>query len=628
MAGILCSASLTLPCYLLYLLLPITSGTFLYRKFRLFSDLLLLWGFFLCGNLLPATSPPFIPNNNIYFFKGECTEVLAHYNYILAHRNQKFYLANFYTDTLYQPGDSLCFCTRIFPLSGTSASDGNTYTRYLQQKNVYSRLVPASRIQISGKSHRLKYYFASIRQQLLEKNARLIKDSTCLQLINALCLGFRIDIDNQLQQLFISTGTIHLLSVSGLHTGAIYVLILFILKHTGIKGHRREMLALPFLWGYACLTGMSPSVVRASNILTFITAGNVFHRSYTPVNSIAASAFLTLLFRPALLFSPGFLMSYSAYTGIILLYPMLYHPKKLPALFSGIYACCCLTIAAQIPTLPISAYYFHSINLNGFLTNIVAVPAATVLLYSATLFILLPSAIGTYLAPVIEFGCRLLIKILHIFQPVMLNLHHLYPTLPLVLLVYAGMICMVLYLIHRKKRWLKYSCYSLGLLIIYLSTHNFCLARQQEILIFHHSRHSLIILNDKGYYSLIRNTTPNIDKLKPYLYQNRLSAAPPAAGLLSGEYIWYKESLHYWRDTLTIATPATPINPVCHTLIITGNASPVQLFDSLATVYPATVILDGSNSRYNQRRWSEFCENRHISFRTTHEEGSISITLK
>lgn len=425
-----------------------------------------------------SAPPLFTPfPDKIYRIDGRCNEILPHHNLILSVSNQNYYLSHFYTDTIYMPGDSLHFNARILPFRQNANPGEFSYARYLKQKNVFFHLLPVSPIRQNGHSDDLYTVFDHLRKKWLSKTHRLFSDSTCCQLVNALCLGYKNDLDSEVQNLFISTGTVHLLSVSGLHTGAIYLFILFIFKSIGFPSRKITFVVLPILWCYVCLTGLSPSVVRAATILSFIHIGQYFNRSYTPLNSVAAAAFLTLSFHPSNLYSLSFLLSYSAYTGILTIYPFLYRfAGKLPPFPAKIYACCCITVAAQLPTLPISAYYFHTINLNGFLANLVAVPLATFLLYAAMLCLIFPFLLSQYLAWIPEVTEKIIMGFLHIFAPYSFNLHHLYPSVPTVLLSYISLIFLYLYFTKPGKKWRRYSMFTLFILLCWNISSHFYLA--------------------------------------------------------------------------------------------------------------------------------------------------------
>ena len=387
--GIICSEYFTFSGGIYCL--PLLSIAFLVRKSRLLADLLLLGCVFFIGKEISTIKIPEFPDKTPYLIQGRCSEILTNHHYILSVGKQHYYVNHIHTDTFYQPGDSLHFFAQIIPFQYTKKPGEFSYTRYLKQKQVFHQLIPLSPIEKKGSSHTLSSFFYQLRERIREKTNLLTSDPICQNLINALCLGYKNDLDAEFRNLFSTTGTIHLLSVSGLHTGALYLFFLFLLKHLGFKHRKSELFLLPILWTYASLTGLAPSVVRASTILSFMTLGKIFHRSYTPLNALTASAFFTLLINPSAIYSISFLLSYSAYAGILILYPFLYQlPGHLPAYLSKIYACCCVTIAAQLPTLPLCAYFFHSVNINGFIANLIAVPIATLFLYGAACCLILP----------------------------------------------------------------------------------------------------------------------------------------------------------------------------------------------------------------------------------------------
>ena len=627
-AGILCSDFLTLPIY--FLLFTLCLALICTKKFHLSADLLLLLVTFEIGLRLPVSPTHAYTENAIYFLRSRCTEKLPHNNYILTTAGQRFYLSNYNTDTTYHLGDSLTCHATIIPLRNNVNPGEFSYSRYLKQKNVYYQIIPRSTICQSGRLSTVRSVFDQWREKIIQKTNRLTSDTLCQKLIQALCLGNRNDLDSELQHIFITTGTMHLLSVSGLHTGAIYLLLLFVLKCLGLSGKKTELILIPILWGYANLTGLSPSVVRASTILSFITIGKAFSRTYTPLNSLAASAFFTLLIQPHVLYSLSFLLSYSAYTGIITIYPFLFRlPGTLSPVWSKIYACICITLSAQLPTLPISAFYFHTINLTGFLANLIAVPLATLFLYSSAICLCLPVMIGQYVILVCEPLCHTLVGFLKIFIPFSFNLQNLYPSGPMVLLLYASLISLGGYLLLRKRSWLYTSIVALLFLLLNQILTNRSLASKSEIVIFHYYRQTAIVFNYKGYYTYFKNTTLSPEQTRPYIRYNKLKALPPTPSFVNSDLYWSPNCFLGRNDTIFIADQTITRYTPCHVLIITDNVLPQQLFQSGTTAtHPRMLITDGSNNKYTTQKWYEFCSTSHITFRNTFETGAICLSLK
>lgn len=594
------------------------------------SDILLLFCVFCCGSII--SSPPILhPDPTaIYTIRSRCEEKLPHNNYILSACNQKFYLSHYYTDTNYRSGDSLIFHSRILPVKENSNPGEFSYARYLKQRGVFYRLQPTSPIVQSGHSRDIYSLFQDLRQQALHKTTRLFTDTTQRNLINALCLGYKNDLNEEVEHLFTTTGTIHLLSVSGLHTGAIYLFLLFLFKLFHLNGHKTELLILPLLWGYACLTGLSPSVTRAATILSFITFGKAFSRTYTPLNSVAASAFFTLLSRPYTLFSLSFLLSYSAYSGIVLLYPYFFNlPGRLPGFYSKIYACCCITLAAQLPTLPLTAYYFHTINLSGFTANLLAVPLATILLYSSATCLILPHIISQYLSFIPEFCSRLLLSFLQLVIPVSINIPDLYPSSESIILIYIILISGTLFLVKRNFHWMIILNCCLALLCLLSVFDNLYSSSQKEVVIFHRDRKSSVLINYQGYYSLILSIPGDSLYIQPYIFQNKLKPLPAHTGFITSQLYSVNYQLSANQKDIRIITARHPNYQNCQILIVTDNLSPDKIFSSsLPATFPHTIITDGSNHRFTTQSWSDFCKHNNICFYNTQISGCLRIPLK
>ena len=202
----------------------------------------------------------------------------------------------------------------------------------------------------------------------------------------ALLLGFREDIDQELMKAYSSAGAMHVLAVSGLHVGIIYLMLakaLFFLQGKAWRRGLKLLLLIVFLWGYALLTGLSASVVRAATMFSFVAVGQLFNRHTSIYNTIVVSAFFLLLIKPTYLFEVGFQLSYAAVFGIVWLQPRM--ERLLPALptrlLRGLWAITTVSIAAQLATFPLGLYYFHQFPALFLISNILVIPLVSILMY-------------------------------------------------------------------------------------------------------------------------------------------------------------------------------------------------------------------------------------------------------
>lgn len=212
----------------------------------------------------------------------------------------------------------------------------------------------------------------------------------------ALTLGYKDDIDPEIRRHFQASGAAHVLAVSGLHTGILYGLVLWILTFGGrfkpLYENRLGRCAIScvviaVMWGYAWLTGMTPSVVRAVTMVTIFEVGRMLYRPAYSLNTIAAAAVLILAVRPTDLWSVSFQLSFAATTAIVItaresekyIHSRDFDHKWYGRVFSWLIGTIIISLAAQIGTLPITMYYFGQISCYFLLANLIVLPIATLL---------------------------------------------------------------------------------------------------------------------------------------------------------------------------------------------------------------------------------------------------------
>lgn len=267
--------------------------------------------------------------------------------------------------------------------------------------------------QFYSENHGIKYYaFTSssdiIRHQIptrrkLIHSALIIREKIIgmyeergitgerLALVAAITLGQKNMLDTEQKQNFIRAGVMHIMAVSGLHAVilSLFVLnLLFFLR--GKFNILRIFITIIILWSFAFVTGLTPSVLRATLMFTFIQAGNLMQRRINAINSVLASAFVLILIRPSVIFDAGFLLSYSAVIYIISFYQDLY--LKLPLknwLTDKIWQSAVVTIVAQAGTLPLTIMLFNRFPTYFILTNLIIVPLSSLVIVIGSLLPLL-----------------------------------------------------------------------------------------------------------------------------------------------------------------------------------------------------------------------------------------------
>lgn len=306
--------------------------------------------------------------------------------------------------SLPQAGDTLIATTRIRPIDSIGSFDYHTYL--LRQGIVGSAFVHHYEIH-AAEHHPLSW---QKRLYLRLSDAGLTGDE--LATVGALTLGYKEDLDKELRHRFQASGAAHVLAVSGLHTGILYALLLWLLTLGGCIKPRYEnqvgrclisLFIILVMWAYAWLTGMTPSVVRAVLMVSLMEIGRMLYRDSLSLNSIAAAAVLILLVRPLDLWSVSFQLSFAATFAIVLVAKeceKIFHFTELNhrwygRIISWLSGTIIISIAAQLGTLPLTMYYFSQISNYFLLTNLLVLPLA---------FILVPFGLVTVISGGTTFG--------------------------------------------------------------------------------------------------------------------------------------------------------------------------------------------------------------------------------
>jgi competence protein ComEC len=208
-----------------------------------------------------------------------------------------------------------------------------------------------------------------------------------LALVSAITLGQKSMLDREQKLNFIKAGVMHIMAVSGLHAIILSLFvfnILFFMK--GRYNIFRVAITILILWSFAFITGLTPSVLRATLMYTFLQSGKLLKRPANNINSVLASAFFLIIIKPSVIFDAGFLLSYSAVLYIICFYNSLYLLISFKNWFvDKIWQSAAVTIVAQAGTLPLTIMLFNRFPTYFILANITIVPVSNLLIITGCL---------------------------------------------------------------------------------------------------------------------------------------------------------------------------------------------------------------------------------------------------
>ncbi len=209
---------------------------------------------------------------------------------------------------------------------------------------------------------------------------------------SAILLGYDEMLSLELRKGYIAAGAMHVLCVSGLHVGIIFLIFGLVLRFLERIRHGvllRGMLLLLIIWFYAFITGLSPSVMRSAFMISFLVVGQMLKRRGQAINSLAAAALFILIIDPASLFSIGFQLSFTAVAGILLFQRGLAQLVGFRNRIAGyLWEATTVALAAQISTTPFVLYYFNQFPLYFWLSNLFLTPLSFMIISLGMLMLL------------------------------------------------------------------------------------------------------------------------------------------------------------------------------------------------------------------------------------------------
>ncbi len=368
-------------------------------------------------------------------------------------------------------------------------------------------------------------------------------------LLTSLLLGYRDDITHEQQEAFATAGLSHVLAVSGLHTAVVLFLLFLLLSPLSLLGAKRLqiLLVIPLLWGYAYLVGLPPSVVRVAIITTSLLFGRLIGRRYSALNALCLAAFAMLLYDVNQLFLVGFQLSFVATLSILLLQSLF--RAMLPIKYFVVrylWSLFTVTLAAQIGTLPLVLYYFHTLPLWSLLTNMLVVPLLPFIIGGGFLLLLLL---------LLQLPCPWLVWMLHvgvgwidgIAAYVKCSPHssieNIYLSPQQALLCFVALALLYLALRYKKVSYLLFTIIGVALYLVWNTYIVPPSIREKGVVIYHNSHYTAIqLLEEEANYMVLADSLSSVAEIErcsyPFRLKNHLSAPIYITDTVRTKNIW------------------------------------------------------------------------------------------
>lgn len=306
-------------------------------------------------------------------------------------------------------------------------TSATSYGDYLQSKGI----VGTAKICNEDILLRKQYFSlgAWLQTHALHRISKLNLSPSTRSIATAISVGQRSHIPTTQRRHYTLSGGAHLLAVSGLHVGFVFMLINFILLPLAALPHGtlwRTLLGLAMIWCYAAMTALSPSVMRATIMLSILQLSFFFSSRSRTLNTLCATTSLMLLWDGRMLYDVGFLLSVLAVIAIVEWASPLYHilrrdndsstlryqiqhpfkgsvrriARNILGWIAGSVIVC---FVANIATLPLASLYFGELSLWGFCVGWVMVALCSVATTVMLTWILMPIPL---FAPAVEWTVK------------------------------------------------------------------------------------------------------------------------------------------------------------------------------------------------------------------------------
>ncbi len=338
------------------------------------------------------------------------------------------------------------------------------YRRYLNLKGIFFEMVagPDALRLLKGKHGNFapEYFLLAVRRAVRQAFDRYFP-STTSNILKALILGERQNLDGALVQRFQKVGVVHVLAISGLHVGFILLIFLIFFGLFPFSYKVRYALTFAALTFFVALVRFKAPVVRASLMAFFYFAVPLSQRKASALNVLAAAGLLILLFDPAQILQAGFQFSFAAVGGIVYGYPHL--KAMLPFPFGNtrlsvkmnhwIWQPGLISLSAVLATLPLTYYYFGTIQIGAVFINLIIIPLIGLLVIGALLFAIFSLFVFPFLAGfafLISGLTAAILKLITFFSHFdWVQIHVAHPSLAIVFLL--GLFILFLFRIHQRR---------------------------------------------------------------------------------------------------------------------------------------------------------------------------------
>lgn len=594
------------------------------------------------GNIVLVTlEEPFVEKANSYKALASVNAVLINNEWHVTKGNILLYFKKDSSIPALQYGSQVVFKKPLHAITNSGNPAALDYKRYCLFLNITNQVFLANDdyvISTSTNKNFLKQFLFSTRDAALKTMQQNIHSPKELGIAEALLIGYRNDLDKDLVQAYSDTGVVHIIAISGMHIAIIYATLIWFFrffKPSKLKKIFEPIIILAIIWMFTLIAGAAPSILRASVMFTCILIGKFINKNGNIYNTLAASAFILLVYNPFNLWDVGFQLSYAAVLSIILFFKPIYNLFYIQnKLLRKLWQLTSVTLAAQIFALPVVIYHFHQLPLMFLIGNLIAVPLSGFILYAELALFCFSwwHNAAAFIGAVIEYCIRFMNTFIQYMDRMSFSVWdglHISLWQLLILLGCISLICV--WLLYKNKRAF---IAAIVFLIAFFSLRDINVihhSQQQKIIVYNVPQHAAIdfISGNKCFFSgdslvitnaLLRNFNLKSSRVKDRISVNRNVLLPHFDNMIlncNGKRILLLNKSVSKNDVSKI-----PVDII----IIAGNTN--TSIAELNKIFDCKIYIAASNiALWKFTQWKKDCEQLHLRFHTVAQQGAAIIKM-
>lgn len=504
------------------------------------------------------------------------------------------------------PQDEIWLHTKILPTKSPLNPHQFDYAKWLKRQKIHYTIFSDTIFHKTKTGNSIAYKTSLFKRKAHQKLQEIGYSKSSADLIGAMLLGDRTEMNAEMEDDYRKTGVIHILSISGLHVMMVYSMFMVLLYPLiYLKNGKiiRILLSLTLIWSFVVFVGFQPPVLRSAVMISVYYVTITFRRKPNVYHTLAVSALILLFINPNFLFDVGFQLSFSAVFFIVYFHPIyqkLFRSKnKLSKMTIGFIG---TSISAQLGTFPFTVLYFHQTSGLFLAGNLVMIFASYLMMAGGAISLILLEMNLNFTIWVqvfngfIEF-CNVYIAWLSDFDVLV------FETISFDAWESFLILCGIIWL---KFIWnepnFKRILIGLGV-ILFFQIHQiqmeYVTSRKKELIVFHQTRNSVIgVRNGKDLDVYIQNLSDsaNINQyiLQPYVLKEKIEklALKKMNSVKKSDYFKSENSLYFEGIHLVFLSDNLNPIPLNSDYILVQNNSDL----ALENIDPKTkIIVDGSN---------------------------------